>query len=139
MLLQTIYMILYVVCCVIVQGHHLSLAQWLICDTLALLHLRSIARWCQRIARVRQCFNMLSMMLVRLERSVNDVWVLRRNRLLTNGTPQYVHQLICGLSRLMKILGWPSGPPPPSHETMRSCRQRTGCLWMRSIAASGRG
>jgi hypothetical protein len=50
-----------------------------------------------------------------------------------------VHQLICGLSRLMKILGWPSGPPPPSQATVRSCRQRTGCLWIRSMAASGRG
>lgn len=39
----------------------------------------------------------------------------------------------------MKILGWPRGPPPPSQETERSLIQRTGCLWMRSMAANGRG
>ena len=59
--------------------------------------------------------------------------------LLTNGSPQYVHQQICGLSTLMKMRGCPRGPPPPSQETMRSFVHRTGCLWMRSIAASGRG
>lgn len=31
------------------------------------------------------------------------------------------------------------GPPPPSHATTRSCVHRTGCLWMSSIAAYGRG
>jgi len=58
---------------------------------------------------------------------------------LTNGRPQYVHQLIFGLSTLMKILGCPRGPPPPSQATTRSFVQRTGCLWIRSIAAYGRG
>ena len=57
----------------------------------------------------------------------------------TNGTPQYVHQQICGLSTLMKILGCPSGPPPPSQDTVRPWVQRTGCLWMSSMAAYGRG
>ena len=57
----------------------------------------------------------------------------------TKGSPQYVHMQICGLSTLMKILGCPNGPPPPSQDTMRSFVQRTGCLWMSSMAASGRG
>lgn len=57
----------------------------------------------------------------------------------TKGIPQYVHQLILGLSKLIKILGCPRGPPPPSHETTRSLVQRTGCLWMSSIAEYGRG
>ena len=39
----------------------------------------------------------------------------------------------------MKIRGCPSGPPPPSQETFRALVQFTGCLWMRSIAAYGRG
>ena len=60
-------------------------------------------------------------------------------RRLTNGSPQYVHQQIWGLSTLMKILGCPRGPPPPSQDTVRSCVQRTGCLWMSSMAAYGRG
>jgi len=65
--------------------------------------------------------------------------LLSASLVLTNGSPQYVHQQICGLSTLMKMRGWPRGPPPPSQETMRSFVHRTGCLWMRSIAASGRG
>jgi hypothetical protein len=46
----------------------------------------------------------------------------------TNGSPQYVHVLISGLSTLMKILGWPRGPPPPSQDTTRLSTHRTGCL-----------
>ena len=55
--------------------------------------------------------------------------------LLTNGKPQYVHMQIWGLSVLMKILGCPNGPPPPSHSTIRLCVHRTGCLWINSMAA----
>jgi hypothetical protein len=40
---------------------------------------------------------------------------------------------------LMKMRGWPRGPPPPSHLTDFSLTQRTGCLWMSSMAANGRG
>lgn len=58
---------------------------------------------------------------------------------LTNGSPQYVQLQIWGLSRLMKIRGCPRGPPPPSQDTTRSLTQRTGCLWISSIAASGCG
>jgi hypothetical protein len=61
------------------------------------------------------------------------------NGKLTNGSPQYVQPQIWGLSTLMKIRGCPRGPPPPSQDTTRSFTQRTGCLWMRSMAASGRG
>jgi hypothetical protein len=50
-----------------------------------------------------------------------------------------VHQQIWGLSTLMKIRGWPRGPPPPSQETARSWVQVTGCLWIKSMAAYGRG
>lgn len=39
----------------------------------------------------------------------------------------------------MKMRGWPRGPPPPSQEVLRPLIQRTGCLWMRSMAAMGRG
>jgi hypothetical protein len=46
----------------------------------------------------------------------------------TYGSPQYVHQQTCGLSKLMKILGWPSGPPPPSQATDFESTHRTGCL-----------
>jgi len=58
---------------------------------------------------------------------------------LANGKPQYVHMQIWGLSVLMKILGCPNGPPPPSHSTIRLCVHRTGCLWIKSIAAWGAG
>lgn len=39
----------------------------------------------------------------------------------------------------MKIFGCPNGPPPPSQATIRSCVHRTGCLWIKVIAASGAG
>jgi hypothetical protein len=58
---------------------------------------------------------------------------------LTNGSPQYVHIQTCGLSVLIKILGCPSGPPPPSQATTLSCVHRTGCLCINSIAAEGCG
>lgn len=60
-------------------------------------------------------------------------------RVRTKGRPQYVQVQISGLSRLMKTLGWPNGPPPPSHSTVLSWIQRTGCWWMSSIAAAGAG
>ena len=59
----------------------------------------------------------------------------RGNSGRTKGIPQYVHQLICGLSVLMKMRGCPRGPPPPSQDTTLSCVQRTGCLWISSMAA----
>lgn len=39
----------------------------------------------------------------------------------------------------MNIRGCPNGPPPPSHDIIRSFSHRTGCLCMSSIAAIGRG
>ena len=57
----------------------------------------------------------------------------------TKGRPQYVHMHTCGLSVLINILGCPRGPPPPSQATTLSCTHLTGCLWMSSIAAYGRG
>lgn len=60
-------------------------------------------------------------------------------RELTNGRPQYVHVETSGLSTLIKTLGCPNGPPPPSHSTTRLCVHLMGCLWIRPIAASGRG
>ena len=44
-----------------------------------------------------------------------------------------------GLSTLINILGCPNGPPPPSHSTTRLCVHRMGCLWIKPMAASGRG
>lgn len=50
-----------------------------------------------------------------------------------------MHVAISGLSVLIKMRGWPSGPPPPSHDTTLCFVQRTGCLWINSMAAYGRG
>lgn len=58
---------------------------------------------------------------------------------LANGNPQYVQLQISGLSVLMKILGCPNAPPPPSHATIRSCVHRTGCWWIKLIADCGAG
>lgn len=46
---------------------------------------------------------------------------------------------ILGLSTFMYIRGWPKGPPPPSQDTTLVLVQRTGCLWIRSMAARGWG
>jgi hypothetical protein len=46
----------------------------------------------------------------------------------TKGIPQYPQVAISGLSVLMKTLGWPRGPPPPSQLTTLDLVQRTCCL-----------
>lgn len=93
----------------------------------------------QRVAVSRVCFNLFAVVRVRLPKCISTHHYHLLPGGLTNGRPQYVHQQIWGLSVLIKILGWPSGPPPPSHETTFLFVQRTGCLWMSSIADSGRG
>ena len=127
----------------------LSLSKWLIGNFLCLVHLGRMALGAQwvRQFRLRQRLEVRSVLLMGLTIVSSAQTILapelesrRRNvDRRTKGRPQYVHQQICGLSTLMKILGCPRGPPPPSHFTVRSWVQRTGCLWMSSIAAYGRG
>lgn len=65
----------------------------------------------------------------------------KKEKILTNGTPQYPQTAISGLSVLMYTRGCPAAPtsPPPSHATTRSCVHRTGSLWISSMAAYGCG
>lgn len=46
---------------------------------------------------------------------------------------------ISGLSVLMKTLGWPAAPPPPSQATIRLCVHLTGTWCTSIIAESGCG
>jgi hypothetical protein len=120
----------------------LPLSERLVCDPLRLRNLSGVALGAQRVRQLRlgERLEVRPVVLVGLACvSIVGASGCGTRGARTKGRPQYVHQQIWGLSVLMKILGWPRGPPPPSQETMRSWVQRTGCWWMRSIAAYGRG
>jgi hypothetical protein len=103
-------------------------------------YLSCISFWRQWVCSGRQAFEVLSVVFVGLSFPVSKSTITHSSGAKhTKGRPQYVHQQICGLSVLIKILGCPNGPPPPSQETTRFSVHVTGCWWIRSMAAYGRG
>lgn len=129
----------------------LSLTQRLIRDSLRLTNLR-LRAWCYKwVWSFWHRLQRLAVMFIGLwncQYVYTSIW--KKSQTLrhvtqqvwerpTNGSPQYSQGLIWGLSRLMYTLGCPNGPPPPSQTATLSFRKRTGCWWIRSIAACGAG
>lgn len=104
----------------------LSLLQSTFCHALALVYLGGIAGGFEGVAGGGQRFEVGAVLLLGLWHGS----VLAKHPMAgkhTKGSPQYPQVAISGLSVLMKILGWPRGPPPPSQLTTLDLVHRTGC------------